>query len=85
MLLIESVRNAIREELDATNTYDSLMDLFSMDRPEMDEKTKEKYLEIIKEIKDDEINHTGRLMNILFELDPEQVKYFNAGLKQKEN
>lgn len=84
MITIEKVRDAIREELDATNTYDALMELFESAYKAGEERYG-KYLSILEEIKNDEINHTGRLMNILFELDPKEVEYFNAGLKQKEN
>lgn len=72
-LRIIALRDAIREELDATNTYDKLRELF----PER--------ASIIDEIKNDEINHTGRLMNILFELEPSEVEHFNAGLEQRES
>ena len=84
LINIAQVRDAIREELDATNTYDRLIDIFTMAYKDGDERFG-KYLSILEEIKNDEINHTGRLMNILFELDPKEVEYFNAGLKQKEN
>ncbi len=84
MITLEQLRNAIREELDATNTYDALMELFKTAYNAGEERYG-KYLSILEEIKNDEINHTGRLMNILFELDPKEVEYFNAGLKQKEN
>ena len=72
MCKIIALRNAIREELDATNTYDGLIDQM----PE--------FRAVLTEIKEDEINHTGRLMNLLFTLAPEEVEKFNKGMEQKE-
>lgn len=72
MCKILTLRDAIREELDATNTYDKLMDIM----PE--------FRAVLTEIKEDEINHTGRLMNLLFTLAPDEVEKFNKGMEQKE-
>lgn len=72
MCKILALRDAIREELDATNTYDKLMDIM----PE--------FRAVLTEIKEDEINHTGRLMNLLFTLTPDEVEKFNKGMEQKE-
>lgn len=72
MCKILALRDAIREELDATNTYDKLMDIM----PE--------FRAVLTEIKEDEINHTGRLMNLLFTLAPDEVEKFNKGMEQKE-
>jgi len=69
---ILALRDAIREELDATNTYDHLIDMM----PE--------FRAVLTEIKQDEINHTGRLMNLLFTLAPDEVEKFNKGMEQKE-
>lgn len=72
MCKILALRDAIRDELDATNTYDKLMDIM----PE--------FRAVLTEIKEDEINHTGRLMNLLFTLAPDEVEKFNKGMEQKE-
>lgn len=72
MCKILALRDAIREELDATNTYDKLLDIM----PE--------FRAVLTEIKEDEINHTGRLMNLLFTLAPDEVEKFNKGMEQKE-
>ena len=69
---ILALRDAIREELDATNTYDHLIAMM----PE--------FRAVLTEIKEDEINHTGRLMNLLFTLAPDEVDKFNKGMEQKE-
>jgi rubrerythrin len=67
------LRDALREELDATNTYDKLLEL-------ADESDKA----IIEEIKTDEINHQGRLLQLILKQSPEQLEPFNKGLDQKE-
>ena len=67
------LRDALREELDATNTYDKLLEL-------ADESDKA----IIEEIRKDEINHQGRLLQLILKQSPEQLEPFNAGLDQKE-
>lgn len=67
------LRDALREELDATNTYDKLLVIAS----EADKA-------VIEEIKKDEINHQGRLLDLLMKADPSQMEPFNAGLKQEE-
>lgn len=70
---ILKLRDALREELDATNTYDKLLAI----APESDKA-------VIEEIKKDEINHQGRLLNLLMKAEPGQLEPFNAGLDQKE-
>lgn len=67
------LRNALREELDATNTYDKLLAL----APAEDK-------EVIEEIKKDEVNHQGRLLNLILHQAPAELETFNAGLDQKE-
>lgn len=69
---IIKLRDALREELDATNTYDRLREICPED-----------YKYIIDEIKKDEINHTGRLLDLLLTIDPSQIETFNEGLEQK--
>lgn len=72
--LVIHLRNALKEELDATNTYDKLLSYCS------DESIKP----VIEEIKKDEINHQGRLLSLLMKVDPSQLETFNKGLAQKE-
>ena len=72
MCKVLALRDAIRDELDATNTYDKLIDIM----PE--------FRAVLTEIKEDEINHTGRLMNLLFTLAPNEVNKFNRGMEQEE-
>lgn len=67
------LRDALREELDATNTYTKLL-----------AHAPEEYKSIIEEIMHDEINHQGRLTDLLMKVDPSQLEYFNKGLEQKE-
>ena len=67
------LRDALREELDATNTYDKLLEI-----------APENVKSVIEEIKKDEINHQGRLLNLIMEQAPEELEPFNAGLKQEE-
>lgn len=69
---VQIVRDALREELDAINTYDILKE----SDPE--------HAHIYEEIKKDEINHSGRLTNILMEMDPGALEPFNKGLDQEE-
>ena len=71
---IIALRKAIEEEFDAANTYTRLMEII----PEEES--------IITEILHDEVNHQGRLIDILFKLAPgEETECFNKGLKQEEN
>ena len=42
------------------------------------------FKDILQEIKNDEVNHQGRLMNIIMKLDPSQMESFNKGLEQKD-
>lgn len=70
---VMKLRDALREELDATNTYDKLLEYAPAEvKP------------IIEEIKKDEINHQGRLTALLMKLDPSQLEAFNKGLGQEE-
>lgn len=68
------LRDALRDELDATNTYDKLLAIASEDDKS-----------IIEEIKKDEINHQGRLLNLIMKNAPAELDDFNAGLEQKED
>lgn len=70
---IMKLRDALREELDATNTYDKLLECAPASCSV-----------IIEEIKKDEINHQGRLTALLMKLDPSQLEAFNKGLEQEE-
>ena len=67
------LRDALREELDATNTYDKLLSI-------ADEGDKA----VIEEIKKDEINHQGRLLDLILKRDPSALETFNKGLQQEE-
>lgn len=67
------LRDALREELDATNTYDKLLVCAPASCSA-----------IIEEIKKDEINHQGRLTALLMKIDPSQMEPFNKGLEQEE-
>ena len=67
------LRDALREELDATNTYDKLLAI-------ADEGDKA----VIEEIKKDEINHQGRLLDLILKRDPTALETFNKGLQQEE-
>lgn len=69
---VQALRDAIREELDAMNTYDQLRTIV----PEA--------ADIIEEIKKDEVNHAGRLTDLLMKLDPGYLDTFNKGLEQEE-
>ena len=70
---VMKLRVALREELDATNTYDKLLSCAPASCSA-----------IIEEIKKDEINHQGRLLSLLMKVDPSQLETFNKGLGQKE-
>lgn len=67
------LRDALREELDVTNTYDKLLAI-------ADEGDKA----VIEEIKKDEINHQGRLLDLILKRDPSALETFNKGLQQEE-
>ena len=67
------LRDALREELDATNTYDKLLAI-------ADEGDKS----VIEEIKKDEINHQGRLLDLILKRDLAALETFNKGLQQEE-
>lgn len=66
------LRGALSDELSATNLYEKLMDLL----PD--------YRDILEEIRNDEINHQGRLMQLILEIDPSQIEYFEKGMKQED-
>lgn len=67
------LRDALREELDATNTYDKLLAIAN-----------EEDKIVIEEIKKDEVNHQGRLLQLILKHEPSALETFNAGLEQKE-
>ena len=70
---VMKLRDALREELDATNTYDKLLECAPASCSA-----------IIEEIKKDEINHQGRLTALLMKLDPSELEAVNKGLEQEE-
>ena len=69
---IQMLRGALMDELSATNLYEEL----AREIP--------KYADILNEIKMDEINHQGRLMQMIMEIDPSQLEKFRAGMNQEE-
>lgn len=69
---VMKLRDGLREELDATNTYDELLQC-----------APEEVKPILEEIKEDEINHQGRLLSLILKLDPSQLDPFNKGLGQE--
>ena len=69
---IQMLRGALMDELSATNLYEELA------------KEIPKYADILNEIKMDEINHQGRLMQMIMEIDPSQLEKFRAGMNQEE-
>ena len=70
---VMKLRDALREELDATNTYDKLLECAPASCSA-----------IIEEIKKDEINHQGRLLDLILKRDPAALETFNKGLQQEE-
>lgn len=70
---IIKLRSALKEELDATNTYDRLLAI-------ADEEDKA----VIEEIKKDEINHQGRLLQLILKHEPSELDPFNKGLEQED-
>ena len=69
---IQKLRGALIDEIGATRLYDEL----SEEIPECKE--------ILQEIKNDEVNHQGRLIEMIMKLDPSQMDSVNAGLEQKD-
>lgn len=69
---LQAVRDALREELDATNTYETLKEML----PE--------YADVFDEIKMDEVNHSGRLLDIIMKMDAKEMEPFNRGLEQED-
>jgi hypothetical protein len=82
--LAACVREKVIEELDATNSYGRLIECIrTMGMPNIDDHgapreipadrvsvdEAEKLVEFIEEIRDDEIQHTGKLMSLMRELD----------------
>lgn len=70
-----SVRDALREELDAMNTYTLLRD----------NAPNQQVREIMDEILTDEVNHAGRLADVVKRIvSPTEWAAFEAGLQQEE-
>lgn len=69
---IQKLRGALIDEIGATRLYDELAEELPG------------FKDILQEIKNDEVNHQGRLMNIIMKLDPSQMESFNKGLEQKD-
>ena len=56
----QAIREAIREEMDAINTYDQLM----IQIPE--------YADLFEEIKNDELDHAKKLLALVEQVDPDK-------------
>lgn len=69
---INLLRQALKDEIEATGVYDSLIKAFPQ------------YKNEILEIRNDEINHQGRLMDMILEVDKTQTRPFEKGLEHKE-
>lgn len=69
---IQKLRGALIDEISATRLYDELAE----ELPE--------HKDVLQEIKNDEVNHQGRLMELIMKLDPSQMESFNKGLDQKD-
>lgn len=69
---IQKLRGALIDEISATRLYDELAE----ELPE--------HKDVLQEIKNDEVNHQGRLMELIMKLDPSQMESFNKGLEQKD-
>jgi rubrerythrin len=80
--LVETIRNKIIEEFDAQNSYQDFINILKQD----EEKNKD-LIDAINEIKDDEIKHSGILMELLMKLSPQQAQKMQEGLGElkKEN
>ena len=69
---LQRLRGALIDEISATRLYDDLIEAFPQ------------HASILEEIKNDEINHQGRLMELIMKEDPTQLEPFNKGLEQEE-
>ena len=68
---IQMLRGALMDELGATNLYEELA------------KEIPQYKDVFEEIRQDEINHQGRLLNLILTLDPSQEEKFKEGVNQE--
>ena len=69
---LQALREALREEMDAINTYDQL------------KKQIPEFESVFEEIKKDEYNHSGRLLEMIMRLDSKtSLSSFNEGLEQR--
>lgn len=68
---LQKLRGALIDEIGATRLYDELIEAIPQFEKEL------------TEIKNDEINHQGRLVNMIMKLDAAQLEAFNKGLEQK--
>ena len=69
---LQQLRGALIDEIGATRLYDDLIEAFPQHR------------EVLEEIKNDEVNHQGRLMELIMKEDPSQLEPFNKGLEQED-
>ena len=68
---IQMLRGALMDELGATNLYEELA------------KEIPQYKDVFEEIRQDEIHHQGRLLNLILTLDPSQEEKFKEGVNQE--
>lgn len=68
---LQKLRGALIDEIGATRLYDELIEAIPQFEKEL------------TEIKNDEINHQGRLVDMIMKLDTSQMEAFNKGLEQK--
>lgn len=71
---VEILRNLLIDELEATNAYERALQKVSTGKVQ----------KVLMEIRKDEINHQGRLVNLILELTDSDLATFNAGLEQRE-
>ena len=69
---INLLRQALKDEIEATGVYDSLIKAFPQ------------YKNEILEIRNDEINHQVRLIDMILEVDKTQTRPFKNGRAHKE-
>ena len=71
--VINRLRGALADEISATNLYEELLnDLPEEFRPDLEE------------IRSDELNHQGRLLDLIMKLDKTQLEPFNKGLEHED-
>ena len=69
---VQLVGGALQDEFGATALFDKLAQLI----PE--------HAKDFEEIRNDELNHQGKLLKMIMDFDPTQMEPFNKGLSDKE-